>query len=137
MPTETVRKIVFPNQILAATTQTSEKVFFDTIPTPKKKVNGSRYVLQKMMERRRLDDPDGEEGEEGWTMLFTTPGLRKNFLVMIGTLSVFQKRNIATKLLPKTFFSQHVDLHHVRRTFEEHRKFGKHSFIIFLHLANI
>ncbi len=50
-----------------------------------------------MMERRRLDDPDGEEGEEGWTMLFTTPGLRKNFLIMIGTLSVFYLKNIATK----------------------------------------
>ncbi len=58
-----------------------------------------------MMERRRLDDPDGEEGEEGWTMLFTTPGLRKNFLVMIGTLSVFFKKNIATKLLPIFFLS--------------------------------
>ncbi len=60
-------------------------------------VNRTRRVLQKMMERRRLDDPDGEEGDEGWTMLFTTPGLRKNFLIMIGTLSVFYFKNIATK----------------------------------------
>ena len=59
---------------------------------------------QKMMERRRLDDPDGDEEEEGWTMLFTTPGLRKNFLVMIGTLSVFQKKYCNKIVTKKTFF---------------------------------